>query len=199
MGVNLGIVLPVLVSLAVLLYWLLEGFPALARDRLTRESSRLRSVLRSLEAEQSGLQDVGAYQWLDRALSDGVRLSRVMGVSHLLTGLLVVRRRRKQQNAAFAAEHDGSKQPVRDGLESLAPAELFALHALYITGSREFVRGVTLGSRLWWLAWPLYRYLDAKLRAQLASSVVDASVEDQSVRQAVGVGAQFWHHDPQTV
>lgn len=151
-------------------------------------------MLRALDTENPALRHSGAFQWLDAELADNVRRERVIGASQLVTALVVWRRNRR------AAPEQSLASASTDRLAELSAAEVFALHTVYILGTREFVRGVLLGSRLWFLLWPLYLYLAAKIGSQIpADSVAEATVEEQSVRQLAGLGDAFWHRDLQPV
>lgn len=195
---NYGVLLPVLLLLVVLGYIVFETAPRLARDRLIRECSELRSLLWSLDGEDSPVREVGAFQWADRELAAIIATGRVMGIRHLATALVVVQRQQRKRSLVGRAARAAQASAARDdSLDRLSNLEVFALQSIVIAATRRVVRAVLLGSRFWFITWIGYVYLDRKLQGWGTALPVVAAQERESVREMATVGEALFAREMQ--
>ncbi|MCW2904668.1 MAG: hypothetical protein JWO67_6933 [Streptosporangiaceae bacterium] len=163
---------------AAAIYLVAVVVPGQARLRMIIETSKVRSALRDMIEDDPTLAGHSDIRALDDFLGFSLRIGRPPGMSVLLVGWLRVRRE----------AHAGSLEPS-PRFRGLSNTQRLALYLLGHRASMELVRASILGSRLWFLSWPAWLYLTARVRG--AETLRKDSGDDRELGQVLSIGSHF--------
>lgn len=166
--------------IGVVAFLVLVVAPQLAQSRLTLELSKIRSVLREMSDEEPSIADHPDVQRLDALLAQTLSWGRAPGLSMLIAALVAVERDRHRTDRA---------RPPAPRFKELGASQRVALYLLGHRASLEVIRASFFTSRLWFLAWPAW--LLVKARIQRHETLQRDSEDDNELNRVVAMSTRY--------
>ena len=184
MNVNQFVSLVIFLALVGAIVVVVEVFvPSLARQRMIVELSKRREALRQLCEDEPAVAEHGEVRRLDELIAFLIRRGRPPGMTLLIGAYLKVRSSRAEEESLPAA------------FRGLTSSQRFALYTIGHDVSLEALRASLLGSRFWFLAWPVWLHIAGEIRD--SERLTRDSNDDRQLGQVIEIGAH--RLDPRTL